>query len=105
MDAVRVKEWKMFAVLKDMADETAYRIFMLAHLPIYISVLFCIVYGNTLTSNITKIVIDVFLIGHAVLHHSFRHKKENGFSSWLSKAIIYTMPLLALLHLVMLIFI
>ena len=27
MDAIRTKEWKMFIILKDMADETAYKIF------------------------------------------------------------------------------
>jgi len=35
MDAIRTKEWRMLIILKDIADETAYKIFTLAHLPLY----------------------------------------------------------------------
>jgi len=35
MDAIRAKEWKMFAVLKNMNEQNGYIVFSLLHLPLY----------------------------------------------------------------------
>ncbi len=97
MDAIRTKEWKMFIILKDMTDETAYKIFLFAHLPLYFLVIFLILHNN---SNILlPIIIDIFLIGHAIVHFCFRKKENNGFTSLYSKIIIYALGMLAVIHL------
>jgi hypothetical protein len=99
MDAIRAKEWGLFVYLRDLQEETAYRIFALIHLPLYFIVLYLLIFGGTTAVFVTKLVIDVFLIAHAVLHYCFRKKKNNGFRTRFSKIVIYSMALLALVHL------
>ena len=104
MDAVRAKEWNMFIILKDMDDELAYRIFTLAHIPLYLAVILIMVLANSVATLVLMYVVDVFLVAHAVLHFCFRKKSANGFTSVLSKAIIYSMGVLAILHMCLLLF-
>ncbi len=99
MDAIRTKEWKMFVILKDMPEETAYRIFALIHLPLYFVVFYVIYCGGATANYVLKIIIDIFLLGHAVIHYGFRKHHNNGFISQFSKIIIYSMSVLALIHL------
>jgi hypothetical protein len=98
MDAIRTKEWKMFIVLKDMADETAYKVFTLLHLPLYFVSIFVLVQGEALANTILCYVIDVFLICHAIVHFGFRKNPNNGFDSTFSKIIIYCLGVLAIIH-------
>lgn len=96
MDAVRNREWRMFIVLKDMEDEKACRIFVLAHVPLYVAALFLLMSPAKL---IVFYVLDVLLILHAVIHFGFRHHKHNAFTSTISKAIIYMMAAISAVHL------
>ena len=101
MDAIRAKEWKMFVFLEDMADELACKVFMLAHLPLYFAARFLLVQGGITTSAILYYVLDIFLIGHALIHFGFRKHKNNGFTSALSKTFIYTPTALGVIHLLL----
>lgn len=96
MDAVKNREWRMFIVLKDMEDEKAGRIFLLAHVPLYATALFLLMSPAKL---ILFYILDVFLILHAVVHFGFRHHKHNSFTSTISKAIIYMMAAISAVHL------
>ncbi len=102
MDAIRTKEWRMFIFLKDMKDAPAYRFFLLAHLPLYFIVIFILAYDNNAVTNIFYYVLDFFLIGHALIHWLFRKNPNNGFTSGLSKIIIYLSGILAMVHMVFL---
>jgi len=102
MDAVWAKEWKMFVVLKDIAEETAYRVFTLIHLPLYLFIFYFLFSGGPIASYVLKIIIDIFLLGHVILHYRFRKHNNNGFRTRLSKIVIYSMSALALLHLCLL---
>ncbi|MDR2884230.1 MAG: hypothetical protein LBV09_03895 [Deferribacteraceae bacterium] len=96
MDAVRAKEWKMFLILKDMQEERGYKLFTILHFIIYIVIFYAILRE----SYAIKVIIDVFLLFHALLHYSFRrHLHGNGFKTLFSKGIIYSMALLAAVHL------
>ena len=101
MDAIQAKEWKMFILLKDMADETACKIFTGIHFPLYSGTLYVLLRGGAAECAL-QIIIDVFLMFHAVLHFAFRNHVDNGFQSLYSKTIIYSMAALALLHLTLL---
>jgi len=101
MDAVRTKEWKMFVVLKDMKDEQAYLIFALIHLPLYYVILNIMIRGGTHANEILCYLIDLFIIGHSIIHYAFRKKANNGFTSFFSKALIYGLGLLALTLLIL----
>ena len=105
MDAVRTKEWKMFIILKDMEDEQAYRLFVIAHLPLYFSVLFIMIQGGAQANEILFYLIDLFIVGHSFIHYAFRKKVNNGFTSFFSKALIYGLGFLAVTHLFLLLLI
>ncbi len=103
MDAIRAKEWRMFAVLKDMVEETAYKVFVIIHFPLYLSALYALSNEGTASFSL-QIIIDVFLLGHAILHYVFRKHKYNSFQTLFSKLIINIMPVLSILHLLLLYF-
>lgn len=104
MDAIRTKEWRMFIILKDMPEETAYRVFSALHLPLYFAALAALVWGGLSGNFILFIILDLFLIAHAFIHFGFRNQANNGFSSLYSKVLIYAMGALSVAHLFLLIF-
>lgn len=102
MDAIRHREWRMFVGLKGLRDETAYRIFLLVHLPLYVAALFILASGAGLARTILHYALDAFLVAHTVVHFGFRKHPNNGFTSVLSRVIICAMGILALIHLFLL---
>ena len=103
MDAIRAKEWKMFAILKDMKEQTGYIVFTLLHLPLYIWVVFSISQIWSGHYAFVYLATDIFLITHAILHFFFRRNNANEFSPIYSNILIYSMALLAIWHLVLII--
>lgn len=100
MDAVRAKEWRMFLFLKDLKEETAYRIFAVAHLPLYMAALIVMIGGSPKGSNAFYYILEVLLVLHGCVHFGFRKHKENSFTSLFSKLIIYGMAFFAVFHLI-----
>ena len=100
MDAIRVKEWKMFVVLKSMREETAYLVFSIVHLPLYFVVIFAVSHAFSSGYTLVYLLTDVFLIAHMVVHFLFRRNAANGFTSAYSNILIYAMGILASVHLV-----
>ena len=96
MDAIRREEWKMFIVLKNMADEKAYHIFMLLHVPLYMALLL-LLFSPFFAMG--YYVVDVFLAAHMLVHLGFSKHHANKLNSTISKAIINLSGLLALIHL------
>lgn len=97
MDAVRHKEWKMFIGLKDLPEQTAYWVFTLPHILLYALVLFFLL----LKSTIILYVVDLFLIGHLLLHYFFRNHPDNQLTGFWSKLIISSAGIIAGVHLVL----
>lgn len=104
MDAIRTKEWRMFIVLKDMPDEKAYKIFTLAHIPLYFIAIFVMVRGGILANTVLYYVIDIFMLGHTIIHFCFKKNPNNGFTSIFSKGIICVLGFLAVIHICLLLF-
>jgi hypothetical protein len=102
MDAIRAKEWKMFAVLKSMREETAYIVFASIHFPLYLLLTFIMAQAiNSSLAPAYYIVMNLLLIAHTGTHFFFRRHSANGFTSFYSNALIYAMGIFALLHLVL----
>ncbi len=101
MDAIRAKEWKMFIILKDMPEETAYIAFSLIHFPLYIWVIFSVSQYWNGSYALVWLIADVFLILHAGVHLLFRKHADNGFKSAYSNMLIYAMAALSAAHLIM----
>ena len=97
MDAIRKQEWKMFIVLKDMADEKAYLVFMLLHVPLYTILLF-LLFSDMKTLG--YYIADIFLVGHCLLHFCYRNHPANKLKTVVSNILILAAGFLAIVHLV-----
>jgi hypothetical protein len=65
MDAIYWKEWKIFGISN---DEIGRKGFILAHIPIFILLLFGLVYSETTYGHVISIILSGFLLIHFVLH-------------------------------------
>jgi len=100
MDAIRRSEWRLFIILKDIEDSKAYRVFTFIHLFLYVIIL------SFLFSEYQTIifwVLDIFFLIHAILHLFFERHPRNEFKNSFSRSIIYSMGILAVIHLLFLI--
>ncbi len=97
MDAVRCKEWRIFPGLSLLNDIWGYRIFMLAHIPLF----FFLFRGLAQPDNGRLIFgLDVFFVIHVVLHALFLIHKKNEFKDWISWTIILGAGMFGLLDMV-----
>jgi len=87
MDAIRLREWKIFPILNQMRDEVGYRAFTALHLPIYALLLWGLLDGNANQGLIVGL--DVFFIVHVLLHLIFYSHPENRFRSLFSYGLIF----------------
>ncbi len=87
MDAIRLREWKIFPLLRDLRDEAGYVAFTALHVPIYV-VLFVGLFGRDGVSNTLMAGMDAFFVIHVILHLVFRNHPENRFGSAFSWALI-----------------
>jgi len=98
MDAIRRSEWRLFIILKDMEDSKAYKLFTIIHLPLYV-IIFSLLFSEYQT--ITFGILDSFFIIHAILHLSFEKHPRNNFKNTFSRAIIYSIGILSIVHLLL----
>ncbi len=86
MDAIRCKEWRIFPGLSLLDDNWGFKIFMLAHVPLFYF-FFAGLFGQY--SN-TKLILglDIFFIIHVGLHLLFLMHKKNEFKDGVSWTII-----------------
>ncbi len=87
MDAIRVKEWKIFPIFNRMKDESGYIAFTALHVPAYALLLLGLVGGGASRGLI--IGLDVFFIVHVILHLVFYSHPENRFRSPFSYVLIF----------------
>lgn len=81
MDAVRCREWRIFPGLSLLRDEVGFRVFMLAHLPLY-GLFFSVVTGQA-TSGVIR-GLDLFFVVHLGLHLLYLKHPKNEFKDTLS---------------------
>jgi len=100
MDAIRRSEWRLFIVLKVMEDSKAYKVFTFLHLFLYV-IIFSLLFSEY--QIIVFWFLDLFFIIHAILHLFFEKHPRNEFKNTFSRAIIYPMGILAVVHFLFLI--
>jgi hypothetical protein len=99
MDAVRCKEWRIFPGLSFLNDNWGYRVFMLAHIP-----LFFLLFWKLSDSDFKEQFIqglNIFFIIHVGLHLLFLMHKKNEFKDWISWTIISGAGFFGLLDLIL----
>ncbi len=97
LDAIKHHEWRLFGFLNPLANKMAYRVFTLAHVPLFFLFMWLAAYPRL---NF-EIAVDLFLIIHVGLHYLFRSHPKNEFSGWFSHGIIGGAGLMGLLHLLL----
>jgi hypothetical protein len=98
MDAIRCKEWRIFPGLSLLDDDWGFKVFMLAHVPLF----FFIFFGLSGQSDNEGLIfgLNIFFAIHVGLHLFFLRHKKNEFKDWISWTIILSAGLFGLLDLV-----
>jgi len=95
MDAVRCKEWRIFPGLSLLNDAWGFKLFMLAHVPLFYF-LFWGLFGTGDNAQL-QFGLDVFFIIHVGLYMLFLLHKKNEFKDFISWTIIISAGLFGLL--------
>ena len=100
MDAVRCKEWRIFPGLSLLRDKLGFRIFLLAHIPLF-GFLFL---GLNNSNNLANLIyyLEIFFIAHLILHLLYFRHPKNEFKDWISWTLIITPAVLGFVDLVIL---
>ncbi len=82
MDAVRCREWRIFPGLSQLNESLAFKIFLLAHIPVFLTLFWVL----KTSEDISGVVfwLDIFFMIHVVLHLIFLKHKNNEFKDWIS---------------------
>lgn len=96
LDAIHEREWRFFFMSVTLDDETAYRIFVALHLPLFFVILWNVQQGWFQT------LLDIFLIVHGGLHLLLRNHRLIAFDTWFSWIWIYGGALVGMIHLMLL---
>jgi hypothetical protein len=99
MDAIRCKEWRIFPGLSLLNDDLGYKVFMLAHIPLYF-----LIYWKLANDESREVFIhglSIFFMIHIGLHLLFLLHKKNEFKDWISWLFIVGAGLFGFLDLIL----
>lgn len=100
LDAIQRREWKLFWILKDLKEETAYIWFLYLHIPLYFLIFFSFGDGNLnhLKSSLRNLIAH-FLVFHLFIHLAFQSKQEYRFHGPVSNILIFGAGIMGILYL------
>lgn len=98
MDAIRCREWRIFPGLSLLNDDWGFKVFIVAHIPLFYFLFNGLMAKDTQADFIRGL--DIFFIIHFVLHMIFLFHKKNEFKDWISWLIVGGAALFGLLDLV-----
>lgn len=96
LDAIQQREWAFFFDPFPVSDETAYRLFVALHIPLFVWI------AQNLMVPSFQIGFDLFVIAHAAVHWLLRNHAKINFNNWFSRFWIFGGAVLALCHLAIL---
>ena len=99
LGAIKQQEWRIFPVLSRLDDAPAYAIFVSAHIPLIILLLWLFIHPDQGARHGFRITLDIFFVLHLGLHVLFAGHEENKFDNRFSMILIVTMAAFGLLHL------
>ncbi len=102
MDAVRRHEWRIFPFLSRLDDTRAYRVFLIAHVPLFVVLLWFLCRAAGEGRIIFQALVDSFAIIHLGLHLILWKNRRNEFTAPFSSIIIVLTALAGSIHLFLL---
>ena len=96
LDAVARHEWRILPLTSFLADATGRQVFIWAHVPLILAVLWIAAAG---ASSIAAIAFSAFAIAHIALHWLFRNHPANEFANPSSRLLIWLPGLSGATHL------
>lgn len=103
MDAVHKHEWRLMFILRAMPDERARDLFVLAHVPVVVILLWLIGHPAEPVRLGTMVAMDLFLVVHAGLHWRLSEHPKYEFNTPLSRLLIYGAAVVGAAHLALLV--
>lgn len=98
LDAVMQSEWRLLPFLNRLPDADAYEWFVYLHIPLFAVLMWWTASTSPTVRRRAQLIIDAFLVVHAVLHFSLRHQEAYTFHSTLSEVCIFGAGAVGLLH-------
>ena len=86
MDAIRCREWRIIPGLSYLPDAKGFRLFILAHVPLYYVMLWAVIAGPDRAE--VMVGLDIFFIVHLALHLLYTRSSANKFRGWISWSLI-----------------
>ncbi len=99
LDAVQRHEWRIFPFVCRLKDDVGYKVFVLLHIPLFVSVLWLIGNSSKSVNYWFQVIFDLFFIVHMGLHILLRKHEKYEFTSVTSKSIIVLVAAVGLVHL------
>ena len=103
LDAIQRHEWRIFPIIRKLKDEIAYYWFTILHVPLFVLLLCLICHPSEKIRFWFQLSMDVFFIVHMVLHKLLNSDKNCEFVGAFSKAIIFSVGIVGMVHLSILI--
>ncbi len=103
-DALKMGEWKMFTFLKGFSGKNQYLIFLYAHIPIFIFLIYYVISVLNLENVFMYVIVNSFSILHLILHIIATKWKSNVFKKKHSFFIMYVFAATGFINLVLLIY-
>lgn len=103
MDAVHKHEWRLLFILRSMPDERARDLFVLAHVPLVVVLLWLVGHSSEDVRLWTMAVTDAFLVVHAGLHWRLSDHPKYEFNTPVSRLLIYGAAVVGAVHLLLLV--
>lgn len=88
MDAIQHHEWRIFPLTSRMSDRAGYHVFTVAHVPLYLLLLWTLTGAETTIRSAVVVGLDLFFIVHTLLHIALRRHPAYEFSGLLSWSLI-----------------
>jgi len=89
MDAIAQSEWRMLFFFRKLPEKKAATFFIAAHLPLFAGLMWLTGHESFYVQSVSRGLLSLFLIGHAVLHRRLSRHTLYTFYSCLSKSLIY----------------
>lgn len=101
LDACHKGEWRMFIFLQKLNEKTQYLIFLYAHIPLSLFLVYYLWTVKSFNNLILWIIVNIFLILHFAIHVIARKWESNVFQSINSFIFITGAAITALFNLCM----